>query len=138
MSSVLNNSGVPLIADYLAVEEHPLYRDMERYSDDFLEKRQGILQEYGQKWVREPFHQWSRKCEYPWVAHQLEKGIHGDRAKILDAGSGLTFFPSYLSERHLGWEIRCVDFDEKLTEPYSKLGNPQVRFSQGDLRDLPF
>ena len=48
---------------------------------------------------------WSRQYEYPYVAINL---IDGDKnLKILDVGSGYSFFPSYV--RSLGFDITCSD-----------------------------
>jgi ubiquinone/menaquinone biosynthesis C-methylase UbiE len=65
----------------------------------------------------------------------------GSRARILDAGSGVTFFPYYLSAQSDTAKICCCDYDETLSEVFEHINSglsKRVEFSAADLRDLPY
>lgn len=63
-----------------------------------------------------PLYEWSRRVEYPFVLQQLsvKQGL-----RVLDAGSGVTFFPFYLTKMR-GAQIECLDreplFGERIRE----------------------
>lgn len=133
---MLSTSGLVTIQEFQQLEKLRLYQELEEYSERFLREQAGRLKAYSQSWVRDPFHQWSRRWEYPWVAHQLGD-LSGGPAKILDAGSGLTFFPFFLVNRNPEWEMHCLDYDPRLVTPFKEInGGPQ--FHSGHLQNLPF
>ncbi len=74
------------------------------YQDEFRSK------EY--KWPRDPLHTWSRLWEYPYVYHHLQRIQEqrlNEKLKVLDFGSGVTFFPFSLAQ--LGYDVICADID---------------------------
>lgn len=127
----MNHSGIVLHADLDSEERRAAFRDMEQFAASFM-------RDYGSWWPEVPWppdalHQWSRQFEYPFAFHHL-------RGKsILDAGSGITFFPFFLAAH--GFEVMCVDPDPALTSAFQRV-NARVRakviFHQGDLMRLPF
>ena len=123
---LLKQSGLVTLYDYKQVENLDLYKALQRFSERFRQSR---------GWVADPFHQWSRRWEYPWVASRLPRT---GPVRILDAGSGLTFFPFYLAEQNVTAEIHCLDSDPKLEVHFATIAAPRVFFKAGQLQKLPF
>ena len=107
------------IDEYRTLESNAFYHELLQASDRFHVKSN-------------PFRQWSRRWEYPWVVERLRSG------KILDAGAGFTFFPFYLAERDPAAEIFCVDYEASLALSYAQISAPRVHFRAGSLQALPF
>lgn len=137
-------SGVPTMADYQDLVRSPEFAEMERFSAEFLQTHAEALAPYARKWVRDPLHQWSRQWEYPYVAAHVDAHAAGTSRpplRILDAGSGVTFFPHYLASRPDVGEVHCVDSDGGLENIYAQLAvksDAAVRFTTADLASLPF
>jgi len=135
-------SGIPLLNDYQREITSPLFRRMESFSDEFITKNGPLLRAFVKTWVRDPFHQWSRRWEYPYVYQKLAGALGGAgtaSARILDAGSGVTFFPYFLTATYPGWQVVACDYDERFKEIFNRLGaNPNVSFTAADMRALPF
>ena len=93
-------SGVPLIADLDQLKADPYYAEITGYSKDFLARHADALAGYGRLWGQDPFMLWSRRWEYPFVVQKtIEYGkAHPGPIKVLDAGSGVTFFPYYVCD----------------------------------------
>lgn len=121
-----------------------LFESLEKYSDSFLEKHEFVKQQYG--WVKDPFHQWSRQWEYPFVFNAVRSYVSErklDVPTILDAGSGITFFPFCLQEQYGHGSITCCDADQSLyplfqTVNQSRGANKAVGFDAADLGKLPY
>ena len=137
-------TGIPSMTDYQMLLQSDSFREMESFSSTFLNNHKNPLAPYARKWVADPLHQWSRQWEYPFVFDQVnrwttQQGIK--QAKVLDAGSGVTFFSYYLS-KILGCQMQCVDQDESLHEIYHSINRSQqgtdVTFQSGDISALPF
>ena len=125
------SSGVPTREEYLRLENEPLYGELFDSSREFEQKCQvgsKSTKNYGNKWVTDPFRQWSRRWEYVYVAQRLSAWLAGRPGphRVVDAGSGFTFFPFYLMRAHQGLNIDCFDFDpvagEALKEASEILG----------------
>jgi len=87
------------MADWYNAKQSMLFKSME-------ELQFQIPVEY--KWSKDPLHHWSRIWEYPWVFNQI-------RGKtILDAGSGITFFPNFL--RSFQCEVTPLDSDKFIAQ----------------------
>jgi len=136
--------GVPTIANYEQLLDSVEFKNLERYSDEFLLRHKRELQPYSSDWVRDPLHQWSRQWEYPFVADQVAKtasAVAGNTMKMLDAGSGVSFFPYFLVERHQLLELTCCDTDGSLPEVYQRLNEERsqdVSFTVQDIRQTTF
>ena len=134
--------GIPSERDYGELIGSDDFRAMEQFSDSFLSDNKTILRDYMNKWVADPLHQWSRQWEYPFVHGRVQQMIrHEPRPSILDAGSGLTFFPYYLNARSDAASIHCCDHDKTLTKAFDHINAGRdniVEFSAVDLRDLPY
>lgn len=91
-------------------------------------------------WPLRPLYEWSRRVEYPFVVSMIPKksGI-----RMLDAGSGVTFFPLYLT-KVFGISIECLDKEQSYKERMIKLSDllcisPPIPFHIADLtQPLPF
>lgn len=142
------DSGIPLIKDYDRLLGTVLFKDMEEYSHHFLSKNDSALESYGRKWTRDPLHQWSRQWEYPYVFSKINNYLNsaarasgGTTTKILDAGSGATFFPFCLASNMVDSQVVCIDQDRTLPDIYASLHPPtdgKVKFELGSLHQLPF
>lgn len=115
---------------------------MENFSNHFLSSNKKLLDTYARKWVADPLHQWSRQWEYSFVFDKIAAFIKDkSSARVLDAGSGMTFFPYFIKQSYPSAEIDCVDSDAGLEEIYKQLnvhGKLTVNFSCADLRRLSF
>jgi SAM-dependent methyltransferase len=143
-SDVKVRSGIPSIREWKEIRQSSTFSEMERFSRDFLRKNSPELNPYSRKWVRDPLHQWSRIWEYPFVHDRLSTWRSQSRKEafhVLDAGSGMTFFPYYLCERLASCRVTCCDTDETVHEIFqsiqSKMSLP-VHFRKGDIQKLPF
>ncbi len=134
-------AGVPTTRAYHQVLASDRFLDMERYSDRFLSRNEDALREYARRWVRDPIHQWSRQWEYPFVLDRLLPALKsGGGVSVLDAGSGVTFFPYYITSRFPGASVRCIDSDSQLRAIYQDIKSSEerrVEFECGDMRALP-
>lgn len=78
---------------------------------------------------------WSRQWEYPYVFANL--GATSQR--ILDAGSGMTFFPFFLAD--VGHQVSCCDNDGSLSRIFEQarsLTGLPVEFQTGSITKLPY
>lgn len=137
-SAPLPEGIVPLDAyHWLLTSEQ--YLEYENYSDDFIQKTESVLAPYRKRWVGDSLHQWSRQWEYPFVASRIFDSAKNTTApKILDAGSGITFFPYLLKSRIPEAKITCCDYDETLRDLYkgvNKVLGQDLEYMVSDIRD---
>ncbi len=134
--------GIPLTSDYKAVLESDVFKAMEQHSARFLSENESIFKDYMKKWVKDPLHQWSRQWEYPYVYDRVKKVVESKAdSRILDAGSGITFFPHFLNAQLEGANIHCCDYDDTIARVFDQLNagkDKPVEFSSADLRTLPY
>jgi 2-polyprenyl-3-methyl-5-hydroxy-6-metoxy-1,4-benzoquinol methylase len=134
--------GIPKQKAYLRRTESSWYRELEPYADRFLRDHHQPLSAYS--WVSDPFHQWSRQWEYPFVAQQISNvhtAGHPFPLRVLDAGSGITFFPFFLADRFPGLKVTCIDADASLLPLFAEVNatrSNKVSFDVGNLRALEF
>lgn len=102
--------GVVTVRAYESIIASDVFRRMESFSDTWLARYHTILDPYAHAWVADPLHQWSRRWEYPFVASCLARSFP---RRVLDAGSGVTFYPYFLQES-LGVAVNCCDHDGTL------------------------
>jgi len=138
-------TGVITQESYLKNVKSNTFLDLEKYNDDFLGRNKNDLSEYHSKWTNDSFHTWSRQFEYPYfflsIEEYIKKNPDKKKIKILDAGSGLTFFPYLLSHAFPQVEVVCTDYDNILVNGYSRVNKNEknlVKFVQSDLRDKKF
>ena len=125
------SSGIPTRDDYKRLESTPFYAELLDFSRGFEEKCQvgsPSIRNYNSKWVKDPFLQWSRRWEYVYVAQRILPwaATRGKPLKLIDAGSGFTFFPYFLMQANPSLCIDCFDRDpivgEALLEAAEILG----------------
>lgn len=120
------------------------FLELEKFNDEFLVRNKHELAEYHGKWTNDSFHTWSRQYEYPFFYESVVDYINknpGKEVRILDAGSGLTFFPYLLSEKFPNVVVTCTDYDSILNSGFEKINKNQkgkVKFIQSDLRQRVF
>jgi SAM-dependent methyltransferase len=132
------DSGIPTAEGYTACVASPLFKGLEQYSDAFLRRNRAHLLWYSLRWSEDPLNHSTRRWEYPYARERLAKR---DNRRILDAGSGITFFPYYLMDSNPGVAVTCCDRDGYIGEVYAKINKNQdrkVEFEQCDLSRLPF
>jgi SAM-dependent methyltransferase len=138
------DQGIPTIDSYRELLKSNLFRSMETFSSQFLKKNKIALQEYRRNWVADPLHQWSRQYEYPFVYFHVRDYINNQQKsdlKILDAGSGVTFFPYYLCSNSPKIKVYCCDYDlthGQIFDNINKNLNLPNNFFPADIRRLPF
>lgn len=132
--------GIPRQEAYLQLSSTSEFKEMEEYSNTFLAMNADILDDYANRWVADPLHQWSRLWEYPYCmarAQRLVRQPGGPDLRILDAGSGATFMPYYLAEKLSGVQVYCLDADESLVRVHREIATrastTSVHFNWGDL-----
>jgi SAM-dependent methyltransferase len=136
-------SGVPLVSDLDALMRDPYYADITGYSRDFLVRHGEALKGYGKLWGQDPFKLWSRRWEYPYAAQRsIEYGkAHLTPIKILDAGSGVTFFPYFVCDHLPDAQVICFDSNPSYPPMFEAINrntpHPRVSFVQGMLQKLP-
>ncbi len=138
--------GIPKIENYNKLLKNSLFLKMEKFSNKFLEKNKKILNKYRFKWVADPLHQWSRQYEYPYVYSCIQNYVkHNENKeiKIIDAGSGVTFFPYYLASNIQNAKIECCDYDKSLESIFTKINTnypsiSKIQFSETDIHKLTF
>jgi ubiquinone/menaquinone biosynthesis C-methylase UbiE len=135
-------SSIPSINDYEEFMSSDLFQIMERFSNNFIENNAKVLRHYAHKWVKDPFHQWSRQWEYAFVYSRVLNSIIANRAimNILDAGSGITFFPYFLKSKLDPINMICCDIDYDLKDLFgniNKSSSQSIGFINTNLENIP-
>ena len=117
------NSGIPTTREYEACIRSAEFAALEDFADRFLMDHRDLLSRYRRQWVVDPLHQWSRQWEYPFVHEAIRDFLCSRRTdcRIIDAGSGVTFFPYYVVDHYPMVHVHCCDHDEKLIDVYQGL-----------------
>jgi len=138
------SSGIPNVKDYENLARSGLFLDMEAFSSAFLIRNKQHLESYSKKWVPDPLHQWSRQWEYPFVYERIASHCSTNtlgKPNILDAGSGITFFPYYLQSHLKDASVYCCDYDSSLENIYSLINNNEekpIAFNTASLKNMGF
>lgn len=137
-------SGIPTISGVDALKQTELYQRHVQFNRAFLEKHAAAMEKYGKHWGLNPFKLWSRRWEYPYVAQRLIERLPSQPpapVKILDAGSGVTYFPYFVIEHIPQASFICCDYDPSYDQMFKEInrdrGNPPVSFLQASLQKLP-
>ena len=105
-------SGFAALSDLKTKEWKEIYEILEKDQAEFLKyEKEFRSPEY--KWPSDSLHTWSRVWEYPYVYYHLKKFRESWKEsrlpKVIDFGSGVTFFP--FSVAKLGYDVICIDND---------------------------
>lgn len=137
-------SGIPTIGDVDQLVQTPLYQSYTGYNAQFLQKHGPALQKYGAHWGADPFGLWSRRWEYPYVAEHLLAflgGLGGQPSRVLDAGSGVTFFDYLICDKIPSAQVVCVDYDKSYHRMFADINantaHQRVSFVEAALQQLP-
>lgn len=137
-------SGIPTLHDLDALKQTELYARHLRFNDEFLQKHNQAMAGYGRHWGLNPFKLWSRRWEYPYVAQRLMEAGSSKATgpcKVLDAGSGVTYFPYFILDQLPTAEFICCDYDASYSPMFSRInadrGKPPVQFMQCLLQEIP-
>ncbi|MDQ3822126.1 MAG: class I SAM-dependent methyltransferase [Actinomycetota bacterium] len=134
---VLRRNGFARLSDLAAADYADAIRAMEAFQSAFLASTRPL-------WVpdfpipADALAHFSRQWEYPYAW----TNVSGAPGRVLDAGSGITFFPYLLSAA--GFDVDCCDNDDSLGlharfARASELTGCGVRFTGSSLTsDLPF
>ena len=138
-------TGIPRIDELDQLKLTPLYREPSEFNSAFLQRHHDALKGYGAHWGKDPFRLWSRRWEYPFAAERLLRFLRSEpgapQLKILDAGSGVTFFPYYIRSKEDRARFVCVDYDPTYAPMFDAINRNEpectVRFVQAPLQKLP-
>jgi len=143
-------TGVPLISELQALQEGDEYRDHVEFNRKFLARHSAALKKYGRHWGMDPFKLWSRRWEYPFAAGRVldfcRLRVGDSPIKILDAGSGVTYFPYYICDKIPRAQFICCDYDPSYDQMFRDINAaeqpsatqpPRVNFLQASLQKLP-
>ncbi|HEX3358896.1 MAG TPA: class I SAM-dependent methyltransferase [Tepidisphaeraceae bacterium] len=152
--------GVPLISDLEALQRDAFYTEITAYSRDFLSRNGEALKGYGKLWGQDPFKLWSRRWEYPFAAQKaieygsrdgasgmtsgsassLAQSCPSTPLKIIDAGSGVTFFPYFVCDHLPNAEFICIDSNPSYPPMFEAINRntpgSRVSFANGMLQKL--
>jgi len=133
--------GTPTPFEVDRLRQGELFADMERFSREFRARNADTLAPYDEAWDSDPLNAWSRQWEYPYVFAALQAEFEGreEPVTVLDAGSGVTFFPYYAMDRLPGLRMDACDLDPAWGPLYAQINarEPrQVAFTTEDLRQL--
>lgn len=138
--SVFERSGIADVRDLQDPEWLSIISELETRQLEFLE-REPHSPEYA--WPKDALHFWSRIWEYPYVYYHLrclQKKVRQHPLRILDYGSGVTFFPFAVSR--LGCDVTCIDVDlvceRDMNRAIVEFGDGRVHFQRTDGRTIPF
>jgi SAM-dependent methyltransferase len=139
-------TGIPLLAELEAHLKSEDYQRHVEFNRAFLERNDAAMSQYGKLWAKDTFRLWSRRWEYPFVTQRVIQFAQQDnsdaRFRVLDAGSGVTFFPYYLRKEIPRSEITCFDSNNTYHPMFAAVNNTmcetRVKFVEGLLQKLPF
>src|SRR5262245_47233533 len=112
--SMYLRTGIPLLNELDAHLSSDEYRRHVEFNRKFLETNDAAMEKYGKLWAKDTFRLWSRRWEYPFAAQRVIEFAEqqGDGpVRVLDAGSGVTYFPYYLCSEISRCEVTCLDIN---------------------------
>jgi len=123
---------IPTINEYNHLLTTKLFSDIESFSNNFIALNKKELSRY--KWSKDPLHCWSRQWEYPYAYEEIFKFYQNNhkQLKILDAGSGITFFPFFISSSLPNVSMSACDYDSSNRNIFSAI-QKNATFSKYDI-----
>lgn len=139
-------TGIPLLAELDQHLQSDFYRKHVDFNRAFLEKNDAAMSQYGKLWAKDTFRLWSRRWEYPFVAQRVLDFARSQPAdkpfRLLDAGSGVTYFPYFVRAELPNAQITCFDSNSSYHPMFAAvnatMGEQKVKFEEGWLQKLPF
>jgi SAM-dependent methyltransferase len=108
----LFRQGMALRSDLQTEEFRRIFAQLKGFNLRFLDC--ASINQTSARWSRNPLEHWSRVWEYPFCTNNVG---NTPGARLLDAGSGLTFLPFYLNSK--GVRVYCVDADRRIKRNFS-------------------
>src|SRR3954453_9136710 len=140
----LLRTGIPKIAELDELKQTDTYHRHIRFNRDFLLRHHAALKQYGKHWGMDPFKLWSRRWEYPFAADRLLRFAeenYGRPMKVMDAGSGVPYFPYFTCSQAPTASFVCVDYDTTYAPMFDAINRAEkterVSFVQAALQKLP-
>src|SRR5688500_17490497 len=140
-------TGIPLLAELEAHLKSEDYHRHVEFNRAFLEKNDAAMEQYGKLWAKDTFRLWSRRWEYPFVAQRVIEFARSrpDPAspfRLLDAGSGVTYFPYFVTAEVPGTEVTCFESSPAYHPMFAAVNRAtpdvSVRCVEGMLQQMPF
>jgi len=137
--------GIPHINEYNLLLKTKFFSDMESFSNNFIELNKKALRNY--KWSKDPLHHWSRQWEYPYVYDKIfefNRNNNKRLLKILDAGSGATFFPFFIMSSLSNVSVTACDNNSSCKDIFSAIQKngqfplPDLKFDVEDLHNFTY
>jgi SAM-dependent methyltransferase len=135
-------AGIPLAGDVAEMVKCGEFATHLKFHDEFRARHQQALSKY--YWSRNPLKLWSRRWEYPFAAERVlafAREMGNRQIKMLDAGSGVTYFPYFLCERIPSLSVLCSDYNASYKPVFDGINravpNSRVDFREGLLQKLP-
>jgi len=122
-----------------------LFAGLRRFDEAFSRDYARLVRRHVLRWGKYAMRHWSRRWEYPYVAERLA-ALRQDQPSdeplaILDAGSGVTFLPYYLCDRHRNVRITCLDSIRGYRQAFQRIsrtaGVDSVTFVPAMLQAMP-
>ena len=137
-------TGIPLLSELDAHLNSDAYRHHVEFNRAFLERNDAAMSQYGKLWAKDTFRLWSRRWEYPFVAQRVISFAQEQSDgpfRVLDAGSGVTYFPYFLRAELPRSEITCFDsngtYHPMFAAVNATMGETKVKFMEGMLQKIP-
>lgn len=137
-------TGIPLLSELDAHINSNEYRRHVQFNRTFLERNDAAMSQYGKLWAKDTFRLWSRRWEYPFVAERVISFAQEQSDgpfRVLDAGSGVTYFPYFLRAELPRSEITCFDsngtYHPMFAAVNATMDETKVKFIEGMLQKIP-
>ncbi|HOC91532.1 MAG TPA: class I SAM-dependent methyltransferase [bacterium] len=139
----LVGDGFPALDVYKKIDSSAIFLELKDFNNQFFRNNKNDLEYYASTWVADPLAGWSRKWEYIYVLNKLSEVVKQSRAsseaRIMDAGSGVTFFPHWIAGINDGVSVKCCDMDAKSIASAQNLkapASPNVKYHQEDISKI--
>jgi len=136
-------TGIPRLEEIDRHLQSDIYRRMLAYDDEFVRIHRKALRRYVLRWGGQPMRLFSRRWEYPFAANRVLSlcSAPGSALRVLDAGSGVTFFPYFICDERPEAQFVCCDSNARYGPVFEAVnrrrGDRRVTFAPARLQDLP-
>jgi len=137
-------TGIPLLSEldsHLASDEYARHVE---FNKRFLADNDAAMERYGKLWAKDTFRLWSRRWEYPFAAQRVIEFAKSQAQRpfrMLDAGSGVTYFPYFLCKQIEQAKITCFDSNPAYHSMFEAINAAMrgcdVSFLEGMLQKIP-
>jgi 2-polyprenyl-3-methyl-5-hydroxy-6-metoxy-1,4-benzoquinol methylase len=139
----LIGDGFPALDVYKIIDSSVVFSKLKDFNSNFFSNNKNDLEYYASTWVADPLAGWSRKWEYIYVLNKISKVFEckdgGSEISIMDAGSGVTFFPHWIAGMNDRVSVKCCDMDSKSIASAQNLktpASPKVKYHLEDISKI--